>query len=63
MLKSAWEIALEKHEQHEDLSRFTGELLERVALLEECWSAIRPPEPEADSGPGLELAELADRAA
>ena len=42
MLKSAWEIALEKHEHYEDLSRITSELLEHVALLEEGWNAIRP---------------------
>ena len=44
MLKSAWEIALEKHAQHEDLSRVTAELLEHVRLLEEGWNAIRPSE-------------------
>lgn len=44
MLKSAWEIALEKHAQHEDLSRITAELLEHIALLEESWNAIHPSE-------------------
>ncbi len=44
MLKSAWEIALEKHEKHEDLSRVTAELLEHVTLLEEGWNAIHPSE-------------------
>lgn len=47
MLKSAWEVALEKHEFHEDLSRITREYLEHIAMLEECWTAIRPPEAEA----------------
>lgn len=42
MLKSAWEIALEKHEKHEELGHITAELLEHVALLEEGWDAIRP---------------------
>ena len=50
MLKSAWEIALEKHEKHEELSPITDELFEHVRLLEEGWKAIRPrqakPEPE-----------------
>ena len=46
MLKSAWEIALEKHAQHEDLSRITAEVLDHVALLEEGWNAIRPSEPD-----------------
>ena len=49
MLKSAWEVALEKHEKHVDLSAITREYLEHAALLEECWNAIRPapaePEP------------------
>lgn len=44
MLKTAWEIALEKHETHEELSHITAELLEHVALLEEGWRAITPPE-------------------
>ncbi len=57
MLKAAWEIALEKHETHEDLSQITSEYLEHVALLEECWNAIRPHEAEP------ELEELAQQAA
>ena len=44
MLKSAWEIALEKHEHYEDLSRIAAELLEHVTLLEEGWNAIHPSE-------------------
>lgn len=43
MLKSAWEIALEKHGEHEQLAHITREYLDHVAMLEECWSAIRPP--------------------
>jgi hypothetical protein len=50
MLKSALEIALEKHEKHVELTTVTDELLEHVRLLEEGWNAIRPrsprPEPE-----------------
>lgn len=41
-LKSAWEIALEKNKKYEELSAITNELLDHVALLEECWDAIRP---------------------
>lgn len=44
MLKSAWEIALDKYDEHEQLSHITAELLEHVALLEEGWRAINPPE-------------------
>ena len=43
MLKSALEIALEKHEKHVELSAVTEELLDHVRLLEESWNAIRPP--------------------
>ena len=57
MLKSAWEIALEKQEKHEELSHITAELLEHVALLEEGWRAITPPERDqthdADAGERL----------
>jgi hypothetical protein len=42
MLKSAFEIALEKQETYEELSGITAELLEHVAMLEECWDAIQP---------------------
>lgn len=49
-LKSAWEIALEKHEEYEKLSVVTNELLDHVAMLEESWDAIRPPE-RADTAP------------
>ena len=50
MLRSAWEIALEKHEKREELSAITDELLEHVGLLEEGWNAIRPrpQQPEAE---------------
>jgi hypothetical protein len=41
-LKSAYEIALERQEKREELSKITDELLEHVAFLEECWNAIRP---------------------
>ena len=52
-LRSAYEVALEKQEKHEELSVITDELLEHVALLEECWNAIRPhdlgrPEPRQE---------------
>jgi hypothetical protein len=50
-LRSAWEIALEKNEQYEKLSVITDELLEHVALLEECWDAIHPSDEPADRGP------------
>jgi hypothetical protein len=58
MLKSAWEIALEKNEVHEDLSRITREYLEHVALLEEGWTAIRGVEREGGDrdSPPLERA-------
>jgi cell division protein FtsB len=50
MLKSAFEIALEKHEKYEELSAVTDELMEHVHLLEEGWNAIQPrpaaPEPQ-----------------
>ncbi|HEX6548794.1 MAG TPA: hypothetical protein VF134_08645 [Candidatus Dormibacteraeota bacterium] len=46
MLKSAWEIALEKSQEHERLSHVTEELLEHVMLLEEGWNAIRPRDQE-----------------
>ena len=56
-LKSAWEIALEKNENYEELSAITHELLDHVALLEECWDAIRPGDGEARiSRPQLERA-------
>jgi hypothetical protein len=57
-LRSAWEIALEKHEKYEELSEITHELLEHVALLEEGWDAIRPGdgEPRTSSRPYLERA-------
>lgn len=51
MLKSAWEIALEKHEKHEELSPITGELFEHVLLLEEGWNAIRPRPGQPDTEP------------
>lgn len=50
MLKSAWELALEKHEKHEDLSAVTREYLEHAAMLEECWNAIRPASAEPEPG-------------
>ncbi len=56
MLKSAWEIALEKSAKHEELSAITAELLEHVALLEECWDAIRPADREP---PAAEHSEMA----
>jgi hypothetical protein len=51
MLKSAWEIALEKHEKHEELSPITDELFEHVLLLEEGWNAIRPRQEQPDPEP------------
>lgn len=48
-MKSALEIALEKHERHEHLSKITEEFFEHVALLEECWDAIGTP--RRSSGP------------
>ncbi len=48
MLKSAYEIALEKNQKHSELSVIADELMEHVRLLEEGWSAIRPHEVEAD---------------
>jgi hypothetical protein len=48
MLKSAWEIALEKHEEYEKLSPITDELFEHVRLLEEGWNVIRPREAQPD---------------
>ncbi len=48
MLKSAFEIALEKQSTHEELSTITQEYLEHIALLEECWDAIQPAAPEPD---------------
>ena len=41
-LKTALEIALEREARHQDLSGIREELEEHVALLEECWRAIRP---------------------
>lgn len=56
-LKSAWEIALERNEQHEKLSAITNELLDHVALLDESWDSIRPGDGEAPtSRPELERA-------
>lgn len=56
-LKSAWEIALERNEKYEELSAITNELLDHVALLEECWDAIQPGDGEVRSSrPQLERA-------
>lgn len=48
MLKSAYEIALDKHEKHSELSEITAELLEHVRLLDEGWNSIHPSEDPAD---------------
>ncbi len=49
MLKSALEIANERHEKYEELSAVTDQIMEHVHLLEEVWNAIQPrpagPEP------------------
>ncbi|MGH7912425.1 MAG: hypothetical protein ACREQM_12205 [Candidatus Dormibacteraceae bacterium] len=44
-LKSAWEIALEKHQEYERLTPITDELLDLVQMLEETWDSITPREP------------------
>ncbi len=49
-LKSAWEIALEKNEKHEELSPILDELFEHVRLLEEGWRVIRPRESDPELG-------------
>jgi hypothetical protein len=59
MLKSAWEIALEKNEKYEELSDVTAELLDHVALLEEGWRAIRAPERDAPAERGHDRRRLA----
>ncbi len=48
MLKSAFEIAIEKQTTHEELSAITQEFLEHVAMLEECWDAIQPSTAQPD---------------
>ena len=59
MLKSAWEIAIEKNEKYEELAHITAELLDHVALLEEGWRAIRPPERDAPAEGGRDSRPLA----
>lgn len=50
-LRSALEIALEKHERYQDLTALRLEIEEHIALLEECWNSIRPAEHDpADFG-------------
>jgi hypothetical protein len=39
-LKSAFEIALERQARREELGKIVDEILEHVALLEECWDSI-----------------------
>jgi hypothetical protein len=51
MLKSAWEIALEKNEKYEEMASITEELFEHVRLLEEGWNAIRPRQLETEPEP------------
>ncbi len=41
-LKAAWEIALEKHEEYQRLTRITDQLFDHVAMLEESWDKITP---------------------
>jgi hypothetical protein len=61
-LKSAWEIALEKHEEYEKLSVVTDELLDHVAMLEESWDAIRPPE-RSDTAPAAGFSDFSQKMA
>jgi hypothetical protein len=41
-LKTALDIALERHERQEDLSSVMAEISEHILLLEECWKSITP---------------------
>jgi hypothetical protein len=41
-LRSAFEIAMERGERRERLDGVMAELLDHVALLDECWDRIRP---------------------
>jgi hypothetical protein len=50
-LKSAWEIALERNQKYEELSSITSELLDHVALLEECWDSIHPSDDDGRISP------------
>jgi hypothetical protein len=61
-LKSALEIALEKHEEYEKLSVVTDELLDHVAMLEESWDAIRPRE-RSDTAPAPSLQDSTQKMA
>ncbi len=57
-LKAAWEIALEKYAYepderlHAELSAQLQDLLEHVALLDECWHCIVPSGARSQATPG-----------